>query len=422
MAERHERAFAAKVAEFIPIWRSEGFLDEAGADGLRAWCSRETAGRISRDRYVAAVLAAIGAALTGAGFILLVNYNWEALGRFWQLVIALLPVFIAGGVGIVTLYRSAGQGWRGASALLTGAGAVTSCAVISQIYNLDGDLCDFVTLVLGITLPLIYIFRPVLFASLFAAGGLFAVGNWWGVVFALASAPFFLSGMIRGGGRLKWWSGLMLLVCFGVFSAQTGHSLGRYMEPGLALIMGLLPLLAALVILPAARVETGNPLFNIPFVYLLVFLAVGSIEEGALNLHCDVPTALLITAAWVLTAAAALRRRNLACLPAAAVLAAVMAAGLSRMAGQTLVCAALLLISGILLLVTGCRRNRMSVFNCGLMCLAAVVTARFFDDRIGLIVRGMGFIVCGLAFIAANLIFVRHRKRAAAGAEEVSHE
>ena len=64
----------------------------------------------------------------------------------------------------------------------------------------------------------------------------------------------------------------------------------------------------------------------------------------------------------------------------------------------------------------------MSVFNCGLMCLAAVVTARFFDDRIGLIVRGMGFIVCGLAFIAANLIFVRHRKRAAAGAEEVSHE
>lgn len=421
MTERHDRAFAARVAEYIPRWLSEGVLDEAGADGLRAWCGRQAAVPGSRDRYVAAVLAAIGAALTGAGFILLVNYNWEALGRFWQLVIALLPVFIAGGVGVVTLYRSAGQGWRGASALLTGAGAVTSCAVISQIYNLEGDLCDFITLVLGITLPLIYIFRPVLFAFLFAAGGFFAVGNWWGVVFALGAAPFFISGMIRGGGRLRWWSGLMVLVCFGVFSAQIGHSL-RHMEPGLALILGLLPLLASLVILPSAKVEIGNPLFNIPFVYLLVFLAVGSIEEGALNLHCDVPTALLITAAWVLTAAAALRRRNLACLPAAAVLAAVMAAGLSRMAGQTLVCAALLLISGILLLIMGCRRNRMSVFNCGLMCLAAVVTARFFDDRIGLIVRGMGFIVCGLAFIAANLIFVRHRKRAAAGAEEVSHE
>ena len=66
-----------------------------------------------------------------------------------------------------------------------------------------------------------------------------------------------------------------------------------------------------------------------------------------------------------------------------------------------------LLVAGVSVLVRGVRRERIGTVNLGMLILAALVAARFFDTDLGLMVRGIGFILLGAAFLSANAFLVR---------------
>jgi hypothetical protein len=49
--------------------------------------------------------------------------------------------------------------------------------------------------------------------------------------------------------------------------------------------------------------------------------------------------------------------------------------------------------------------------NAGLLVLAALIMARFFDSQFGFVIRGIAFIVLGVGFLAANVYLVRRARR-----------
>ena len=67
------------------------------------------------------------------------------------------------------------------------------------------------------------------------------------------------------------------------------------------------------------------------------------------------------------------------------------------------------LFLGIDLLVRGIRANSIARANFGLLIIAALAIARFFDTDLNFLTRGLGFIVVGIGFLVANVIFFKRR-------------
>ena len=66
-----------------------------------------------------------------------------------------------------------------------------------------------------------------------------------------------------------------------------------------------------------------------------------------------------------------------------------------------------LLVLSLSRIVFGVRHNSLAVINSGMLILAMLIIARFFDSDIGFIIKGLVFIIVGIGFLAGNIILAR---------------
>jgi hypothetical protein len=67
---------------------------------------------------------------------------------------------------------------------------------------------------------------------------------------------------------------------------------------------------------------------------------------------------------------------------------------------------------GIELLGRGIRAGSIARANFGLLIIAALAVARFFDSDMDFSTRGVGFIVVGLGFLGANVLLFKRKATA----------
>src|SRR5215510_15196303 len=97
-----------------------------------------------RSNFALVVLAALGSALVAAGIILLIAHNWDELSRALRTAIAFLPLLIAQALIVFTLIRrNESRPWREVAAIFDVAAVATAISLISQTYQLQGSLADF---------------------------------------------------------------------------------------------------------------------------------------------------------------------------------------------------------------------------------------------------------------------------------------
>jgi hypothetical protein len=65
---------------------------------------------------------------------------------------------------------------------------------------------------------------------------------------------------------------------------------------------------------------------------------------------------------------------------------------------------------GVELIARGLRADSMTRANFGLLLIAALAVARFFDSDLSFVTRATGFIVIGLGFLFTNLVLFRKRR------------
>src|SRR5262249_61816022 len=65
---------------------------------------------------------------------------------------------------------------------------------------------------------------------------------------------------------------------------------------------------------------------------------------------------------------------------------------------------------GLATLTRGLGEERFGATNAGLVLLAALGIARFFDADLTFVERGVGFIVVGLSFLGVNVYLARRRE------------
>lgn len=438
-----------------------GQLPELVAAGV---ISSENAGAIerhytsveSRTNFGVVILASVGAALVGAGIILLIAHNWDDLSRAARTVIGFIPLLIAQALVVFTLTRrNESRPWREAVAIFDVAAVATAISLISQTYQIQGSFADFMRVWLLLSLPIVYLLRTTLGACVYLIGtivwlfaheiGIFVRSPdpmfFW--VLFLLIVPYFLLRFFedRGSRETATLAIVMTIALAFGLGFTTGFAktdLGGVAFAGLmtaiylcgikffprtderlhivALLGGIGIGITAIVLSFESTWHMGREFFwgalsfdGVIAVALEFLFPIVAVALAALDLIWRRVEFSLAAAVFPIVTAVALGIANL-CPPSDAE--SLHKTSCSFTATALMNCYALWL--GIDILTRGIRSDSIARANFGLILIAALAISRFFDSELSFVTRGLGFIVVGAGFLVANILLFKKRAAAAA--------
>lgn len=114
----------------------------------------------SSGKLFLVLTAVIGALFVSAGVFAIISHNWDDLNQHVQGALSLVPSLVGLYIYYLAVFKhSHSVSWIEASSLFLMLMIGSSIALISQVYQMDGDFDKFVTVWLILTLPLFYIAR-----------------------------------------------------------------------------------------------------------------------------------------------------------------------------------------------------------------------------------------------------------------------
>ena len=430
----------------LPRLVSSGIVPPDVADAIRKHYGELPIG--SGRKLAVLICGILGATLIGSGVILLLAHNWEDLSRTTRTALAFVPLASAIALAAFVLAcRRDNAAWSEGVAVFWALSIGASISLVAQIYHIHGDAARFFLTWSLLGLPVVYLMRSGVAASLYfigattyagCAANLYSRGEalwYWGVI-ALVMPPV-----------VKWWRNdkyawravltswaLGICLCLGIGFSLEGTMRGSW--------IGAYTGLFALLYLAGARwCDDAPSLWQRPW------QTVGAFGLGivALMLTFKWPWREFRYEGWRIvtddTTILIVANLFVALLPITAILLAAREARHARwtdldklMAGLAPLCGVIgyaiaattdnvpvpqiifniyLFALGLGTLIAGIRANKLSRVNTGLLALAALIIARFFDSNMSFLVRGAAFIIVGAGFLVTNLV-VLHRKGAQA--------
>jgi hypothetical protein len=430
----------------LPELVTGGILSAETAEALRQHYSTKDP---EEPRRIGFVLSAIlGSLLIGAGIILLVAHNWDFLSRPVRCAIAFAPLVLSQALGIfVLLRRNQSAPWRESAAILNVAAIGTAIALVSQTYQIQGDFARFILVWMLLALPVVSLFRTSVGLAIYFVGATVWVLSWkpgdflevwhndlWVWALLLLGVPAFIASLRQnrnGNGALLSMTALAVAAAFSLGQTD-GLGAQSFWRCSFAAFW------TAVYLVGAAPFKDWRPTRPHPFVAagwigilsLAIFLSFQDAWrthrwQNAVFLvprHYPDVLAAGIQVAWILAAllfaAYALwkDRREINHAPAAFAPVVLIAWGIAKAAGDPLGPSLLLnvftLALGIFTLLRGVRGSRVVEANLGMLVVAILAIARFFDSDLEFFVRGIAFIAIGLGFLVTNLVVFKRRTRA----------
>ena len=145
-----------------------GIINQETALKIEDYYQKKKGGSTNRLFVVFAVLGAI---LVGLGIILIIAHNWDELSRLTKTIFAFIPLVIGQilcGYSLLRKNHSVAWSEGSASFLFFALGATIS--LVSQIYNIPGNLSSFLLTWLLLSLPLLYLLKSSISSLLYIIG------------------------------------------------------------------------------------------------------------------------------------------------------------------------------------------------------------------------------------------------------------
>jgi hypothetical protein len=429
----------------LPELVAGGVLSAETAEALRQHYSTKEPGEPRRIGFV--LSAILGSLLIGAGVILLVAHNWDFLSRPVRCAIAFTPLVLSQALAIFVLLRRNGSApWRESAAILNITSIGTAIALVSQTYQIQGDLSRFILVWMLLALPVVYLFRTSLGLSIYFVGASVWVlssktGDFLGIrpndlwvwALLLLGVPAFFARFREnrnGYGTLLAMTALAVACAFslGQTDDMGAQSFWRCSFAGfwtVVYLVGVAPF-------KDWRATRPHPFVAAGWIGILSLTIVLSFQDmwrtrqwqNAVYLvprHYPDVLATAVQIAWVLAALLFAgyglwkdRKINLA--PAALAPVALVAWVIAKRTGNPLIPSLLLnlfaLSLGVFTLLRGIRAGRVFEANLGMLVVAILAIARFFDSEFEFVIRGIAFIAIGLGFLVTNLVVFKRKARA----------
>jgi hypothetical protein len=428
----------------LPDLVAKGVLGQETADAIRQHYSSQPSGELRRIGFI--LSAILGSFLVGAGIVLLVAHNWDFLSRPVRCGIAFTPLVVSQALAIFVLLRRNGSAaWREPAAILNVAAIGTAIALVSQTYQIQGDFARFILVWMILALPVVYLFQTSVGLSAYFVGAAVWVfsskhgdffgahpNDLWAWPLLFLGLPAFVDVFRQNR------NGYGTLLATTTLAIACAFSLGQTDEIGaqsfwrcsFAAYWSLVYLVGAVAFF-GWRPKRFHPFVAIGWIGILSLAVFLSFRDEWRNRqwqsavdfvprHYPDLLAFGIQAVWIaatlLFAGYALwKRRESNLVPAALTPIVIIAWLIAKQAGDGLVPSLLInffmLALGVYTLLRGVRSERVVEANLGMVVIAVLATARFFDTDLEFVVRGIAFILIGLGFLVTNLIVFKRKAR-----------
>lgn len=380
------------------------------------------------------VLAILGALLIGLGIILIIAHNWDELTQATKTIIAFVPLLIGQFLAGYALFKKEdSSAWREASSAFLFCAVGASISLISQIYNIPGDVDTYLRTWMLLCFPLIYLMRSSITSLMYLAGITYYAcekGYWtfpvaepylYWLMLLLALPHYYL--LIKNKPHSNftifhhWMVPLSLVICLGTIADKNAELLfvGYISLFGLLHLVGSLPFFAD----QKTRNNGYRIIGTLGTIILLLVLSfdwfwkdLAREEVGVVNIEGGI-SLLLILAAFALLYQKWQRETTAGIGPLDLVFLlfpVVFFIGMNDSITATILVNVTLLAIGLITIKRGADLDHLGVLNFGLLTITALAACRFFDTNISFVIRGMLFVLVGIGFFAANFWMLKRRK------------
>lgn len=412
----------------LPELVDKGIIPAESAEQIRKYYGPVDGNTGTRTFLV--IFGVIGALLVGLGIILILAHNWAQLTKLNRLAVS-LSLLVAAQVlaGGVLWFKRDSTAWREGAATLLMLMVGAAMALVGQTYHLVEDTDAFLLTWMLLSLPVMYLLNSASVAILYTVGITFWAGSHYGlskqwVWGLLAGALPHYWGLLKHNRyanttAISWW---VLTVCFYIcFTVAFSDYLAGLGFLVFSALFGATYLTGELWFisrdqgrrLPFTAVGLAG---SVGLTFILTFNEVW--RNMALAWKAVLPAAWIIAAVLLVLVAAGtvrlIKNRNreagkFAALPWVVGLAYLIQFYDPSGLGATLVLNVYMLGLSISLIAQGVREVHLGIVNLGMLMLAALIVARFFDIDVSFVVRGVSFVLLGIGFLAANVVLVRRK-------------
>lgn len=422
------------ILKDIPELIRAGIISQETADKINNYYNSK--GKNSTN-WLFIVFGIFGAILVGLGIILLVAHNWDDLSQTTKSFFAFLPLIVGQiSCGFVLIKKNDSVAWRESvtAFLFFSVGACIS--LITQIYNLPGNLSSFLLTWMLLCLPLIYLMRSSITSLLYLTGITYyaAETSYWSYpssesylywLLLLAALPhYYLLYRKKPESNFmifhNWIIPLSITISLGTVTKNEGN----LMYIAYLSLFGLFYLIGDSKFFQQQRLRNNGYkiLGSISTVVLLLILSFDWFWNDLRN--NDLLFNKLIIAPEFYACAVLLllncgilyfQQKNKTSKEIEPItfvfilFIIIFILGLSSPVSVVLINLVIFAI-GLLTILKGAKQDHLGILNYGLAIIMALVVCRFFDTDLSFIIRGVLFVSVGIGFFVANYWMLKKRR------------
>lgn len=383
------------------------------------------------------VFGILGAILVGLGIVMIIAHNWDELSRITKTFFAFLPLLVGQLICLFTLInKQESVAWRESSAAFLFFSVGASISLVSQIYNIPGNLGAYLLTWMLLCLPLIYVMNSSISSLLYIVGITFyacetsywsqpqSVAYFYWLLLLAALPHYYLLFKKKPESNFMifhhWLLPLSVITSLGTVADKTGS----LMYIAYFSLFGLLYLAgnSAIFTNQKSRNNSYKILGTLGTIILLLTLSFDwfwkelSIREFQFN---EVVAAPEFFASVILSLLAAgllffqLKNKSIKEIkpisPIFILFILTFILGLYSTIAVVFINFFVFAI-GILTIKDGAKQNHFGILNFGLLIITALVICRFFDADLTFVFKGILFVSVGIGFFAANSWMLKKRK------------
>ena len=417
-----------QLAELIDA----GILSREKAQEIQTFYLRDS--DQSQNRLFA-VFGVLGATLVGLGIILILAHNWDDLSRATKTIFAFMPLLAGQGFcAFALLKKPDSQTWKESAAAFLFFAVGASISLVSQIYNIPGNLSSFILTWMLLCLPLVYVMQSSIVSLLYLIGitNYACETGYWGyprsepyiywLLLLLAIPHYYYLYKKRPHSNFmvfhNWFIPLAVIIALGTVAKDSEKLMFiAYVSLlGLFYLIGYLPFFKN-----KRRISNGYSILgSLGTIALLLFMSFRWFwselkPEDITILSPDFfVSALLSIAAIVLLFWKIKNIPENKIMPlevAFTVFIIIFIIGIYSPVAATVLVNLLIFTIGLFTIRQGADENHLGILNYGLLIITALVICRFFDTDISFVIRGILFVLIGLGFFYANYWMLKKRKK-----------
>lgn len=414
----------------IPELLKAGIISPETAERMQQFY-RNKSGQAHNRLFI--VFGILGAILVGLGIILIIAHNWDQFSRSVKTMFSFLPLIVGQVFCLYTILKKNDSiTWRESASVFLFFAVGASISLISQVYNIPGDISSFLLTWMLLCLPLVYIMRSSVTSLLYIAGITYwaaSTGYWsfpssetyfyWLLLMAIFPHYYFLSNRQPQSNFIffhHWFIALSITFVLGTIS----RGQEEWMYLAYISLFGLFYLMGRSNFFESNRrpINAYIVIGSAGTIIVLLILSFKWFWEDLRSANLAINSSEFLAAAIITVLATVVfflqrKDRHLVDLnPVEGVFLIfiiIFIAGIFSPVAVIFV-NLLVFIIGILTVRFGAKTDHLGILNYGLLIISTLVICRFFDTDLSFVARGLLFVGVGLGFFIANSRMLKKRQ------------